>query len=199
MPRPLPLLESYLAVLPGGADAHPQCQVKASIVRNALETKPIGADLPLPAGIRALVDTPPPISAWVPEVHFNALMLVIRDAHFEGDAEPFRAWMFEQSRRLLGAPIYRVLFLVMSPERLLVGLEKRWGAFRKGTDASSVEIGPNVVELRLRAPPHLYTAAACESMRATLRAAVTCAGAADAEVDATVKSPTEVAYRVRWR
>jgi hypothetical protein len=199
MTRTLPLLATYLATLPGGAGAHPQCTVKASVLRDAIESRPLGPGLPLPPEIRALVDRPPAVSAWVPEVHFNAVMLIIRDAHFGGDADRFHAWVYEQNLRLLSTPLYRALFLVLSPERLIVGMEKRWAMFRRGTTPGVIRHGAKDVELRVQAPPNLYMAPTVEGTSAALRAAIACAGALPPQVEGSVRSATEVAYRLRWK
>jgi uncharacterized protein (TIGR02265 family) len=196
----LPIVAAYLAKLPGGADAFPECSVKASLVRNALDDRPLSPDVPLPAPVRALVDRPPPVSVWVPEVHFHVVMLAILEAHFGGRSDAgYLAWVHDQNARVLSTPLYRVLFLVVSPERLVVGMQQRWGAFRRGTEPRLVTRGPRDVELRVHSPPHLYGPLNVEGMSHALRAAVECAGARDARVEGEIASPTEVVYRFRWR
>jgi hypothetical protein len=194
----LPLMASYLGALPDGPASHPQCSVKASVVRHAIESRPLGPGVRLPGDIRALVDQPPPVSAWVPEVHFNAVMLAIRDVHFDG-GEAFHAWVYEQNKRLFSTPLYRAIFLVLSPERLMRGMGQRWAAFRRGTTANARQRAPKDLELRVHAPPHLYDAATVGGMSAALRAAIACAGAVHPEVEASLLSPIEVVYRLRWK
>lgn len=195
----LPSVAAYLETLPAGASSYPECSVKASLLRNAIESRPLGPEVPLPPELRALVDHPPPVTAWMPEVLFNALMLAIREVHFgPRDSEGFLTWVYEQNKKILSTPLYRILFLVVSPERLLVGMEKRWASFRRGTEAHVVRLGTHDIELHVRSPPNLYALQNVQGMAEALRAAVTCAGARRAEGQGTVKSSTEVVYRLRW-
>jgi uncharacterized protein (TIGR02265 family) len=199
MPPPLHSVTAYLDTLPGGVDAHPDCCVKASLVRNAMGEKVLGPEVSLPAPVRALVDHPPPVTVWIPEVHFNVMMLAVREAHFGARDSDYLAWVYEQNKKLLSTTLYRAIFLVVSPERLLVGFQKRWASFRQGTEVSHVRRAPREVELYVRAPPFLYAPPIVRGMTAALRAAITCAGAVDADVQGEVCSSTEVLYRLRWR
>lgn len=195
----LPSVAAYLDLLPAGAASYPECSIKASLLRNAIESRPLGPEVPLPKELRALVEHPPPVTGWMPEVLFNALMIAIREVHFApGDLDGFLAWVYAQNQKLLSTPLYRVLFSVVSPDRLLVGMEKRWSSFRRGTEAHIVRLGPRDVELVVRAPPNLYAVQSVQGMAAALRATITCAGAKDARVDGVLKTSTEVVYRMRW-
>jgi hypothetical protein len=194
-----PSITSYLERLPAGVRSYPECLVKASVFRNALAVKPLGPEVALPEEVRALVDHPPPVSVWIPEVQFNVIILALRDAHFGADdLAGYLAWALDQNRRLLGTPLYRALFLLVSPERLLVGLEKRWGTFRRGTELRVHRQDPGEVELRLATPPFLHTALAAQSMATALHAAIERAGAKRAQVTGDVLSSTEVAYKLSW-
>lgn len=196
----LPLLASYLESLPGGITAHPECAVKASVLRTYLDDRPLGRDVPLPPALRALIDDPPPVSSWIPEVLFNAMAIAFRETHFaDNDEAGYLAWVHDKNRKLLSTTLYRALFLLVSPERLLVGMEKRWGSFRRGTTPSVVRLDDHLIELRVRSPPRLYCPLVVNGMAEALRAAVTCAGAADASAQGTIRSAVEVAYRIRWR
>jgi hypothetical protein len=172
--------------------------VKASLVRNALGDKLLGPELALPPPVRALIDHPPPVSVWIPEVHFNVMMLAVREAFFAGRDDEYLGWVYSQNKKLLSTPLYRAIFLLVSPERLLVGYEKRWGSFRQGTEVSHVRRGPREVELSVRCPPFLYAAPIVRGMSAALRAAVTCAGAKEATVEGEICAPTQVVYDLRW-
>ena len=131
----LPSVDRYLETLPKGAASYPECCVKASVLLSMLAAKPLRTDVALPSALLALVDNPPALTEWIPEVHFNAVVLWVWEVHFGGrDLESYRAWSLDHNRRLLGAPLYSVLFLVLSPDRLLNGMNNRWSAFRRGTE-----------------------------------------------------------------
>jgi uncharacterized protein (TIGR02265 family) len=195
----LPSVARYLELLPDGEASYPECQVKASVLRSSLDERPLGRDVPLPPAVRALVDHPPPVSVWVPEVHFNCTMLAVHEVHF---APPLDAgyldWVYERNVRLFKTPLYRALFLVLSPERLLVGLEKRWASFRRGTELRLAWQAPRDIELHIITPPNHYPQLVVDGMAQALRAAVSCAGAKNVRVDGAPISPTTVSCRIRW-
>ncbi len=195
----LPSVDSYLARLPLGVDSHPECQVKASLVHNAMGSLRIGPEFKLPQAVRKLLDTPPPVSVWVPEVHFNIAMLAILDAHFgPRNLSGYQEWIYEQNRKLFRTPLYRAVFLVMSPERLLHGLEKRWESFRRGSMLRQVRLAEREVELRLTSPEHLYVPLLVQGMREAVRAGIDSAGALRSQVTGEIVSPTEIVYRLTW-
>lgn len=198
MPVSLPTVFEYLAALPRAEASHPECCVKASLIRNAIEAKPLGAEIELPPGVRALVDAPPPVSVWVPEVHFNVVMHAIRDAHFGGRRDEFLSWVYTQNRQLLSTTLYRAIFLVLSPERLLVNMEKRWASLRCGTTLSHRRLAAKDLALEVRTPAHLYSTPVAEGMATAIRAAIDSAGAQRSSVEPRIVSPNEVQFRVQW-
>lgn len=199
MPTDLPTVTRYLDALPRGVDSYPDCTVKASVVRNAIEAHPLGPEVPLVPALRALVDHPPPVSVWIPEVHLNAVSLAILDVHFSGTMlEAYRDAIYEQNCRLFGTALYRALFFVLSPERLFNGLQKRWGSFRRGTEARLVQRSQGAAEVRVDVPAHLTPEPSAQAMAQALRAGLDCAGAKRTRVEGAVLTPTEVAYRARW-
>ncbi|HVY47175.1 MAG TPA: DUF2378 family protein [Minicystis sp.] len=193
----LPTVDAYLRSLPGGIDAYPECCTKASVLREAL-LRPIPPDVDLPAELRALVARPPPVTAWIPEVHHNALMLALYDVHF-GGLDAFLAWVLEGNRRLFARPLYRALFFVLSPERLFVGAELRWGTFRKGSTLRVEERGDKRAVLRVVAPARLHMAQSIRGLGMAFQAAAERAGAEDVHVDVPFSSETDATYRIDWR
>ncbi len=199
MPAALPSVTSYLSRLPLGADSYPECMVKASLIHNAMASRPLGDDVPLPTAVRTLLAHLPPVSMWVPEVYFNILMLAILDVHFgTRDLIGYRDWVYTQNRKLFQTPLYRAVFLVVSPDRLLYGMEKRWESFRKGSMLRTRQQGPREVELHLTAPPSLYASVHVIGMSEALRAGIDAAGGKRSRVLGDLLSETEVCYRLMW-
>lgn len=199
MPAALPSVTGYLSRLPRGADSYPECMVKASLIHNAMASRPIGPEVSLPSSVRKLLEHLPPVSMWVPEVHFNILMLATLDVHFgTRDLNGYRDWVYIQNRKLFQTPLYRAVFLVISPERLLYGMEKRWESFRKGSLLRVVVQGPREVELHLTAPPCLYASVHVIGMSEALRAGIDAAGGKRARAIGELRSETEVCYRLMW-
>jgi hypothetical protein len=194
-----PSVDRYLATLPNGLASYPECCVKASVLRNTLGSKPLGPDVELPLALRRLVDHPPPLTEWIPEVHFNAVSLAIREVHFNPRSlDDYLAWTFEQNRKLLSTPLYRVLFLLLTPERLLSGMQNRWSAFRRGTELQIVSRAAGRVELRLRHPAFLYPALSSQGMSAAFQAAMEHAGAKQARVEVASPGSTETTFLATW-
>lgn len=199
MSSTFPTVTAYLDALPAGVASHPQCMVKASLVRNAIESRPLGPDVPLPPPVRALVDAPPPVSVWVPEVHFNVVMQAVRDAHFDAQEDRFLEWVYTQNRKLFAAPLYRAMFFLISPERLLVNLQRRWSSLRVGSTLEHEPLGPGLLRLRVTTPPRLYSMEVASGLATAVRAAIDAAGGKQAEVTPTLPSDTSVELLVRWR
>jgi hypothetical protein len=198
---PYPSMERYLAELPGGVDAYPHAQTKGAVLRLALDDERLR--LPpetLPAALAAHLLNPPTVNSWFPEVHFNALMLAVFDTHFTGDGghAEYEAWILERNRALLRRPLYRILFAVASPERILVGAENRWAAFRRGSvmhvDAHTVAS----VTLSVHHAKHLMTDLAARGLKMALRAAIELAGAREVALGYELTDPELTRYVGSW-
>jgi hypothetical protein len=201
--EPFPSVSAYLERLPFGIDSHPECEVKASVLRDALASRALDSDLDaLPAPVRELVRSLPPVSAWVREVHVLVVILAIRDRYFApGPAglEEYERWTRQRNRALLTRPLYRALFLVVSPERLIEGMQRRWSHFRRGTRIELVERAPRSVVVRVRFPAELYEETMLHGLRGALHAALEAAGARETAIDFERKTPREAWYRLHWR
>jgi hypothetical protein len=199
MTAAFPTLEAYLRQVPNGFDSFPACSIKASVIRDALNSKPLDDDPRLPAPIRAFVQSPPPVSSLVPEVLSNAILLTMYDVHF--GALGRRAawdWMHATTYKLLRAPLYRILFAVMSPERLLTGVAQRWSAFRRGTELSITDKKDGFARLKLVFPVALHTDLTLYLLSSAFQAAIDCSGAREASVEVEARSASEAVFACRW-
>ncbi|MCZ7677693.1 MAG: hypothetical protein M5U28_02505 [Sandaracinaceae bacterium] len=156
-PERFPSAAAYLARLPEGLASHPQCVVKASVLRDVADARPLGPDdlAALPGPVAQLVREPPPVSSWVPEVHALVAMIAIRDRHFapgEIGLSAYEEWTYERNKKLLARPLYRALFLLLSPERLLRNVGNRWAMFRRGSRLELVERSASSATVRLSFP-----------------------------------------------
>lgn len=196
-----PALAHYLDRLPDGIDSYPETMVKGSLVRGAVESgllAPTGGQLP--AVLDALLVNPPQLNVWLPEVHLNALMTAIYEARFapSGGIEAYERWVWEQDRRILRSPLYRILFMVVSPSRLFVGAQKRWSAFRRGSELRILEHGERQATVSLLHKPHVMTDLSTRSMSIALRAALEACGASEVKIEVTFQTAEQVIYQVRW-
>jgi Protein of unknown function (DUF2378) len=199
-----PSATAYIASLPGGLSAHPQCLVKGSVVREFLATQ-FAAELrdSLPLVLRDYYEHRPVATSWVPEVHMHVFLHAAFDRIFAGPSRggeaAFLHWVLESNRALLNSPLYRVLFFVVSTERLFMGFDKRWSAFRRGSSLHVRAMAPKDVRLWLRYPPGLYTDLTAKVRCTAFRAAADCAGAIDAKVQIEERRADETEYSIRWR
>lgn len=196
--RRYPRTARYLGQLPSGLASYPQCQAKGSVLRNVLDTAPIALDLAgLPDRIQELVAAPPLPSDWTSEVALNTLILAYQDLM---PREQFARWGYERNRALLSTSLYRVLFLVVSTERLFVGMPQRWAAFRRGTSLHMVAQAEGRAELELRFPSLLHDAVTLELLAVALRAAGDAASAKVGRARTEVLGVTETSGRllVAW-
>jgi hypothetical protein len=196
----VPTVARYLRDLPDGLASYPECLAKASLLHSIREQGPELDASALPSPLDELVTAPPPVSSWLPEVHTNAIMLAAFDLAFRtaGGMAAFLEWVYERNRKLLSAPLYRVLFLVVSPERLLLHMEKRWAAFHRGTDLTLIERREGHARVRLTFPSKLHCEHSARGVGAALRAAADSAGAKDCRV--TVRpAEGQAEFEIDWR
>lgn len=156
-PKPhLVRLEAYLASLPGGASAYPECQAKGVLARTLAADEAYGwAADQLPAPFRRLVEDPPMATEWIPEVQYLALVYALADATSLDD-DAILAGVRDRQRRLFELPAYRILMAAPSPGTLLRGAEQRWSTFHRGSTLEVEGIADDGVRLGLHFPRSLF-------------------------------------------
>lgn len=191
-----PIASQYLAALPNGEASHPQCMVKGSVLRSLVETSPVPFPVKeLPASLATLLESPPLPNEWVSEVRFNTLML----AHEElMPTSVFREWVYSRNRRLFNSSLYRILFLVVSPERLLSQMSSRWSAFRKGTELTIVDRTSKHFLVDVSYPSFLYEQRVLANVCVAVTAALDAAGAHHPRVTVADIGETKARFDIRW-
>ncbi len=151
-------VEAYLASLPKGLDSHPDCLVKASLQRTALEYL-----CPPPELVQAL---PPALASslkglatqsdpWFPQVHSVALSLAVAD-HRNLDGPAWTAFVREGNRRVFNGFGMRLLFAVATPSQLVFAGRVKWNTLRKGTRLEAEATSPHGARVRLHMPQRLF-------------------------------------------
>ncbi len=127
-------VEVYLRSLPQGLESFPDCRAKASMLHAGLAVRPIPGErrAQVPASLRPLVDTPPPVSSWVSEVEYCALSLAMADLHGWTD-EDFGQYWYDLTRKLVESKLYRGLIGMLTPQVALRSAAWRWSAFHRGS------------------------------------------------------------------
>jgi hypothetical protein len=193
-------LDAYLRKLHAGLATHPNSLMKASLVRNALASRPLSDSVlrGLPPGLEETLRNPPPASTWLPVTHVVGTLLAIAD-HYELDDRAFLAWRREQYQSLLGGPLYRVLFAVMSPEKLVAGAAHKWRSLTKDSLVlERVETARGAAEIVVSWPAHLLPALVARSLMEGVRAALELSGATRPSLEMHDLTPTGARYALRW-
>jgi hypothetical protein len=194
--RGYPRLTAYLAGLPDGVRSHPQCQVKGSVLRGLIATSPVRLDpADLPRELAERLADPPLPNQWMSEVELNALGLAYQDRIAP---ERYAAWAHDRNARLFQTSLYKILFLVVSPERLFVGLPLRWSAFRRGSEIRLARVTGHRAELELSYPPGLHNAETLFNMTCALVAAAEAAGAKRSKSELLRCERTSARVSIGW-
>jgi hypothetical protein len=149
-------MEAYLAPLPGGLAAYPECQAKGILVRTLIADEAhAGAAAELPGPIRRLVEEPPMASEWIPEVQYLALAYALADAAGQED-DALLAGVRDRDRHMFELPAYKILMAASSPSSLMRAVDQRWGTFHRGSMLELEGIADDGVRLGLRFPRGLF-------------------------------------------
>jgi hypothetical protein len=194
-------MNAYIDALPAGLDSYPEFVQKASIYREFL----VGVEFDtvrsmLPNRLRAMLEAPVPVTAWVTEVEASALFMALRDAAFADDQAYFEH-VYRSSRRLMDSALYRLLFRLLGPRTVLRGAHSRWGLFHRGVEMSLAFPGgteTSEATITLRFPPHLFPRLMQESFGDTFRAAAELSGARAVAIRVASQDPEHVALIITW-
>jgi hypothetical protein len=127
-----PQLSAYLDALPAGLESYPECRAHRSLLEGLVRDHGhVGRRSGLPPEVQRLLSESRG-ETWMPEVHFQAVNLAIRDAAFHDDAG-FADWSVAWSAELLDKPILKHLMRLMSPTLVVTGAAKRWKAIHVGS------------------------------------------------------------------
>ena len=194
----LNFVEDYLAAVPGGIDAYPECLHRGEPLAQWIEHSPT-AGLPerLPAPAAALLRQGGRMANWVPEVHATVIYLALRELHFRDDAA-FVEHARRCNRAVLETPANRVLLWAASPRAILRGTSLRWGSLHRGSTLEARTPDERSAEITLGFPPRLLPEIVLRGNGAGIGVALEGAGARDVEVDLHAVEPSRAVFRVRW-
>lgn len=193
-----PSLDAYIASLPHGLDSYAGCQQKAVVLRQFLPGHLVRevADL-VPKSLVSLVEDPPPVTEWVSEVKATAIYLALRDTMSTEDA--FVDFAHTMNRRLMSSPVYRILYALVSPERILRGCAARWGQMHRGTELRPQRVADGEAILRLSFPQMLVPHVLARAYATAYRAALELSGAKDISVECRDASSTGYTFVASWK
>lgn len=199
----LPSVAAYLESLPDGLDSYPGALTKGAVVRTFLGESGVLSRLApgdVPGRVEDLLRDLPPVGTWVREVHFCAAIGALMDRCFPGVAgmAAFQLSMLERNRQLLTGPLYKILFMVVSPERVFLATDQRWSAFHRGSALKVIARSPQAVRLELSAPPHLFPDYYVRAIRGAIQAAGEAAGCKSIFVELLTDAHGPPRFDLRW-
>jgi len=151
----------------------------------------------IPESLRALVESPPLVSAWIPEVHAMAIGLAISDHHHRDDRE-FLEQAYALNRELLGSPTYRYLMVGDSPEAMLRHATVRWAAMHRGARLEVHDVTAHACVYRLAFPAHLFNELLLEAFGRTFQASFDLCGAAQSQVTLVAFGDATATFNAMW-
>ena len=199
-PSKFPVLARYVEALPQGLASYPEDRAKASLCGGMIDAFPIRTDdIPaLPAELRYLVESPVPVSSWIPEVHSHAILLAIYDRHFE-TPDAFAAQAYAMQKALFSGPLYAIALKIVSPTRLLKTAAARWRMFHRGATFVITELAANHVMVRIEHPPFVYEPMSRRGMCEGLRAVLDLSTGGGASVEMIETKSDFMTLCARWR
>lgn len=194
------LLENYLGSLPQGWDSYASCKQKASIYLGFLAEVPaIGRSRRrLPEPLRDLIENRRNPSGWIPEVHGIALWLATCDLFFESVDTVLFEHIYRLNKALMANALYRIMFMVMSPQILLVGGSARWAAFHLGSNFETTLLSKDSGVLRLTYPSKLFPELAARAYQSVYEAALEAGGIRRASVCLRSWTPSSATFDATW-
>ena len=170
-----PTVAHYLETLPDGVRSYPDAKIRGGLVNAVLkEVRFSDTRGALPDAVCDWIEQPPLQSEWIPQVIARVLLRSLHDEHFK-TREAYLNWAYESQRKVLSGPLYKILFLGVSPERLIKMSASRYAHFHVGLSMEILDRSGNTATARLHHPPLLCTpfdhAATLEGFRAGLELA----------------------------
>jgi hypothetical protein len=192
-----PLAAAYLARLPEGIRSYPDAKIRGGLVQSIITAHTLSARGALPDVVCDWIDSPPVTSEWVPQMMARVLLRAYFDAVFR-TREAYLRWAYEAQKKTLSGPLYRVLFLGISPERLARMAASRYAHFHTGLTMTVTGHGPGRADAVLTYPPLLCDGFDHQATVEGLRAGLELAGATNVRGGATSSDDGSARVELRW-
>jgi len=189
-------LQAYIESLPEGLDSHPDATAKAGILDVYLKHKPLPST-GLPDVLVELIERPPPVNVWLPEVHLVAFCMAYADHHFSDNHPGFMADERVRASQLFQSTLYRALMWVSTPRMLINGAATRFARFHLG---SSFEVTATAdgVDGVIRFPHGLFSELFIKQLNVNFAVLLEGAGAKDVKLSLMAYTPEAAQVRAVW-
>lgn len=188
---------AYVESLPDGLRSHPECGVRASVLRDAVEhlsprqrPEALGSELD-----GWLAELPEP-DEWLPEVGVQTVMLAVGDA-LGLDDDGYREFHRVRSLVLFDRPLYRVLMRFASPSLLLRRAPASWRRFHRGSELE-VRLDSTSAVLELSYPDGLVNRRVALAFAGAYEAALERAGAGEPRLEVSRVGAGLARFSARW-
>lgn len=193
-----PLLAEYIHALPGGLDAYPECEAKASLITSALDGHDTEAMLDgLPDVVLDAIENPPPAGVWVPAALCDAVFFAVCDRYYPDEAA-VKQWTYERTRAMAKNALYKALLRVPGPAILLKASAKAHGLFQRGT-LFDIVLSKGRAEIDLSFPPRLHVGLNLIANVALWQALVEITGGKQVESSMVSSTQTRASYLVTYQ
>ena len=193
-----PAAANYLARLPEGLDAFPQCQMLAEGPLSFRAVYPQVFQRPdLPGAVKRLVQAPWKPNDWVPMVLAVTMNEMVRDHLRMGEAE-YLAVAVKLALSFLDRPAYRGMCRVLSPHLLLMGFHWRWSHFHRGIPMYDGGGSKQRHTLRMEYPVGLLPSISIKYYGLLFKRLLMATGVAGAQVNTQQVGAGETTYEMVW-
>lgn len=193
-----PTLYRYIASLPQGIDSYPDMKALADVpAAIRIQFPHLVKKDDLPPAIVAALTAPWYSGTWIPEVHFMALNALVRDVIYKNDSG-YLQFCFDTMKASFTGPVMKAVMLFVSPTMLAIGIEKRWGAYKRGSVMTSQVTSATSRTLVLKYPERLYLPCMLAGFGKSIEAGLACTHISGQSVETCIVSDTECHFFTQW-
>ena len=190
-------LEQYLHQLPHGILSYPDCRATAVLFNQIVRDHPsILTQCAHPA-----LDTPGTPRrddrTWLPLTVQVSAVLALVDLN-KGSIPRTHQQLRDYGKTILSTPAYKLIFFVLSPMFIVMGVSNRYGRDFRGVKATSHEITRTSGKMTLIFPAKVYPLAYVDAYNGPSAAALLCAGGKDVKSHVETVSDDKSTSLFNW-
>lgn len=190
-------VDSYLKKLPAGIASYPECRVTAVLLNKIVKDHPdILARCQHP-GVTAAQLAAGDDAQFLPLTVHVAAVLALVDKH-HGSAAKAKQQLRAYGIKILATARYKVMFFVLSPMFIVMGVGSRYGRDFLGVKAKSESLSKTSARLTLSCPANLYPEAYVTAYNGIFEAAIECAGGRDVKSVVERAEETQSITQFSW-
>ena len=190
-------VDQYLQQLPQGITSYPDCWATAVLFNRIVADHPhVLARCAHPAlaapGAPARDDR-----SWIPLTVQVSCVLALIDLH-HGSVPRAQQQLRAYGADILSTPAYKLLFFVLSPAFIVMGVSNRYSRDFRGVRAASHEMTRTSGKMTLSFPPRLYSAAYVHAYNGLFEAALHCSGGKEVKSAVETVADTSATSLFTW-